>query len=87
MKRAPRLVESRRGEVFVTPPPPRKGIVMIRRLGLLLLAACDGLLRAECGGRTSSPDSRNGIPLRLFAANGSSLTDGNGKRAWGNPSN
>jgi len=60
---------------------------MIRRLGLFLLAACDGLLRAECGGRASPPVSRNGIPLRLFVAYGSSLTDGDGKRAWGNPPN
>jgi hypothetical protein len=55
---------------------------MIRRIGLFLLAACDGLLRAECGGRADPPVSRNGIPVRLFAVNGSSLAEPPEKRSW-----
>lgn len=40
---------------------------MIRRLGLLLLAACNGLWKAEQGLEVRAPATRNGVPRYLFA--------------------
>jgi len=48
---------------------------MIRRLGLLLMAACDELRRTESGSGPKHAAKKNGVPLHLFVANGGSLVD------------
>ncbi len=39
---------------------------MIRRLGLLLLAACEGLRLAERGPASARPATRSGVPLGIL---------------------
>jgi len=48
---------------------------MMRRLGSLLVAACDGLRRAASGSGAKPMATKSGVSLYLFAPQGASLLD------------